>query len=103
MAIVPFVILYRLRNEKNWKKVVVGIVYLFVFFGIFWGMYIPYFKNPLDAFCGITAQSGKLKDSIYLMIAMISERDSHIVSICYSVRIFRFGLYCDNTSFDAVV
>ena len=63
--IIPFVIIYRLRNEKWLNKIVIGIVYMLVFLAFFFGLYIPYFENPLMAFSGAIAQSGKLKDSIY--------------------------------------
>lgn len=88
IIILPFVILYRLRNEKMWKKIILGMVYLLVFFGMFGVMYMPYFDNPLNCFTGAIAQSGKLKDSIYLIIAMITERNSKIVSIAYSIGFF---------------
>ncbi|MBR1540153.1 MAG: hypothetical protein IJ629_03135 [Clostridia bacterium] len=88
IILVPFVILYRLREVKWIHKILVGMAYLLVFFGIFFGMYLPYFENPFMAFSGAFAQSGKLKDSIYLIIAMITEQDSQIVSICYSIGFF---------------
>lgn len=88
ILLLPFVILYRLREEKWIKKILVGIAYLMIFFGIFFGMYLPYFDNPMMAFSGAFAQSGKLKDSIYLIIAMITEQDSEIVSVCYSIGFF---------------
>lgn len=88
ILILPFVILYRLRNENWLQKIVLGITYLLVFIGIFGVMYLPYYKNPIGIFDGIILQSGKLKDSIYLMIAMITEKDSKIVSICYSIGFF---------------
>ena len=88
IVLLPFVILYRLRNEKWFKKIIIGIAYLFVFFAIFFVMHIPYFDNPLNAFTGALSQTGKLKDSIYLIIAMITEQDNNVVSICYSIGFF---------------
>ena len=55
IIILPFVILYRLRNEKIWKKIILGMVYLLVFFGMFGVMYMPYFYNPLNCFTGAIA------------------------------------------------
>lgn len=88
ILILPFVILYRLRNEKVFSKIIVGIAYLLVFFGIFSLTYAPYFDSLSGVFSGAMAQSGKLKDSIYMIIAQITSQDSQIVSIAYSIGFF---------------
>jgi len=88
IAIVPFLILYKIRNEKTARKVLHGVMFLIVFVAIFFAMYTPYFKTPMEAFSGVVEQTGKFKDSIYLLIVKITEEDSNIVSIFYSIGFF---------------
>jgi len=91
IILLPFVILYRLRKNKIWQKILIGIVYIVIFFGIFSVTYLPYFENPMQSFGGVLAQSSKLKDSIYLIIAMLTTQNQKIVSLCYSVGFFVLG------------
>ena len=88
ILILPFIILYRLRNDNIKNKICLGIAYLFVFFGIFGLTYLPYFDSLLGIFSGAMAQSGKLKDSIYLVIAMLCNGNRNIVSTAYSIGFF---------------
>ena len=88
IIILPFAILYRLRKENFLRKITIGIVYATILFGLFSILYIPYSENLLSSFAGVIAQSGKLKDSIYLIIAMITRNDNNIVSLCYSFGFF---------------
>lgn len=90
ILILPFVILYRVRKESIGKKILWGIGYLFVFFSVFFLAYAPYVKGPLGAFTGAINQSGKLKDSIYLIIAILSQENAGMVSTCYSMGFFVF-------------
>lgn len=88
ILVLPFLILYRLRNEKIIKKLIKAFLYFVVFLGIFVSLYLPYFNNIFEIFEGVISQSGKLKDSIYMIIAMITNQNSNIVSTFYSIGFF---------------
>ena len=87
----PFIILYRLRNKDFKNKLLYSIAYFFAFFGIFVILYMPYFNSFWGIFMGAIAQSGKLKDSIYMIIALITENNSKIVSLAYSIGFWVLG------------
>ena len=103
ILVLPFLILYRLRNENFRKKIFLGIAYLLVFFGTFSSLYIPYFDNFFGIFSGAISQSGKLKDSIYLIIAMITKNNNKIVSIFYSIRILFTIIYFYSENYFAII
>ena len=88
ILILPFMILYRLRDKKFIQKIMAGIAYLVIFLGVIGFMYMPYVQSVTEIFSGAMTQTGKLKDSIYMVIAMITDLDSNVVGICYSIGIF---------------
>ena len=88
ILILPFVILYRLRNESLIEKIINGIIYLALFLSVLYLPYIPYFKNFYEIFSGAILQTGKLKDSIYMIISMVTGNNQKIVSYCYSIGFF---------------
>ena len=88
ILILPFLILYKLRNKNFIEKIFIGTAYLLVFFGVFSSLYMPYFDDFWGIFSGVASQSGKLKDSIYMIIAVITKSNSKIVSLVYSTGFF---------------
>ena len=49
---------------------------------------MPYFNSILGIFTGAINQSGKLKDSIYTIVAVLTGYNRQIVSYCYSTGFF---------------
>ena len=85
IAILPFIILYKVRNEKLFIKIIKGIIYFLFFIIIFFLLYMPFVENPVRALMGIKEQSGKLKDSIYLVIFFLSNLNLIVLGIAYSI------------------
>lgn len=89
--ILPFFIIYKIRNKRLISKFFYIMIYLIVFLVIYGLICIPYLNNIRDFFGGIISQSGKLKDSIYMLIAFFSNNNRNIVSIFYSIGFFILG------------
>ncbi len=88
ILILPFIILYRVRNKAWLKKITYGLIYLVIFMGVFCLAYIPYFNTIFGIFSGAISQSGKLKDSIYMIVSVLTGNNNKIVSYCYSIGFF---------------
>ena len=88
ILILPFVIIYRLRKEGFCQKILDIMLYFVVILGMFVLPYIPYLQDIDGIFSGVIAQSGKLKDSIYMIVATFTGNNNKIVSYCYSVGFF---------------
>ena len=93
ILILPFLILYYLKDKNLSKKVLYSIIYTIVFLVLVLLMYIPCFNTFKECFSGIFAQQGKAKDSIYLMILVVSNYNNQITSYIYSGVFFVFLYY----------
>lgn len=93
ILILPFFVLYYLRDKKISKKILWSIVYIAFFLGLVAFMYLPWFKNFGDALNGIFAQQGKAKDSIYSIIMVLTNNNNQIASYAFSLAFFVFIYY----------
>lgn len=93
IALVPIFVLYYLQDKKMLNKLGWIFIYFIFFMILIYIMYLPFINNVLDVFDIITNQQSKMKDSIYLLLAVITNKNMMIVSIVYSIMVFVVGYY----------
>lgn len=93
LILVPIFVLYYLQDRKILKKIGFIFVYVIFFLFLLYIMYIPFMDSISDIFSIITGQQNKIKDSIYLVLALLTSTNMLIVSVAYSIMLFGFGYY----------
>ena len=93
LILVPIFVLYYLQNKKMLKKFGWIIVYAIFFLVLIYIMYLPFINSVSDIFNIILNQQSKMKDSIYLLLAVITNKNMMIVSLIYSIIIFVIAYY----------
>lgn len=93
LILVPIFVLYYLKNKKIKEKIILITIYTLFFLVLLYIMYIPFINSALDIFSIIAGQQTRMKDSIYLIIFILTNYNNIIVSFIYSTMFFVFGYY----------
>ena len=93
IVLAPIFVLYYLQDKKTLKKLEWIFIYFIFFVFLIYIMYLPFINNVLDIFDIITNQQSKMKDSIYLLLAVMTNKNMMVVSIVYSIMVFVVGYY----------
>lgn len=92
LILVPIFVLYYLQDKKVEKKIWYIALYAIFFIVLLYIMYLPFINRISEVFSIIMGQQNKIKDSIYLVIYLVS-RSNVVVTVVYSIMIFCFAYY----------
>lgn len=93
LILVPIFILYYLKNENKLNKVIWGGIYLIFFLSLMIVAYIPFLKDFGDIFSIVSGQQNKTKDSIYLLLYILTNDNPDIMSLVYSTALMLMVYY----------
>ena len=93
LILVPIFVLYYLQNKKMLKKIGFIVLYAIFFLILIYIMYLPFVDNVLEIYKIINTQQNRMKDSIYLLLAIITNKNMLLVSVVYSIMFFVVGYY----------